>query len=532
VRLRPRLRTLLLGLSLLTFGLSWAGLVVLRVYDNQLLRQTEGELYAEAAFVTAAYREALRAEGAAPDYGVALAPAFVEALPPEGAPVGITPKLDLGADVVRAPAAPARPPSAPADAVAVAAGRRVGPVLVDAKPVALSGTRILDPHGVVVATSGEERGMSLGDREEVRRALAGEVVALVRRRISSDRRPPRYESASRETGVRVFVAMPVIDSGRVRGVAVLSRTPMTLGKAFYQDRFTLLVTALVLLVVISVVALLAAALVARPVRALIAQTRALAEGGAPPAPIPHPGTLEIAELSEAFARMARLLEQRAEYIRAFAASVSHEFKTPLAAIRGTVELLREHRADMDEAQRARFLHNLDADAARLDRLVRRLLDLARADVLQPTRERLEVGPVLEALAARARAAGREVSVVGAADAGELPMASATLEAVMENLIDNAFQHGGPGVRVTVEIQIDGGEGPGGGHLEITVRDDGAGISSANAERVFEPFFTTSRDRGGTGLGLTIVRALLRAHEATITLVPRERGAELRVRVRR
>jgi signal transduction histidine kinase len=522
MRFRPRLRTLVLALALLTFGLSWAGLIVLRVYDNQLLRQTEGELIAEAGFATASYREALRAQGAPPDYGVQIAPALAETLAPAGKPLGLKARLALGADVVRPPAEPARPPEVPADPLAVAAGRRVTPLLAAAKPIALSGVRVVDARGVVVASSGLEEGTSIAHREEVRRALAGEAVSLMRRRISDDP-SPAYQSPSRETGVRVFVAVPVVDGDRLRGAVVMSRTPMTLGKAFYQDRYTLLVTALVLLAVISIVALLAAALIARPVRALMAQTRAIGEGAGAVAPIAHPGTREIAELSEAFARMAGLLEQRAEYIRAFAASVSHEFKTPLAAIRGTVELLREHAGSMDQGQRARFLENLDADAARLDRLVRRLLDLARADVLQPGSERVELAPALAAIAERARGEGREIAVDVAPDAGELPLAAATLEAVMDSLIDNAFQHGGPGVRVAVEARPTGD-----GRVEIVVRDDGAGISPANAERVFEPFFTTSRDRGGTGLGLTIVRSLLRAHEATIALAPTERGTELRI----
>jgi signal transduction histidine kinase len=517
----------LLALSLLTFALSWAGLVVLRVYDNQLLRQTESELYAQAGFVVAAYRQALRAADGAADDGAPLGPASPDDLydPYVGPPPGRGARLDLGGDRVRPPAEPARAPDAPADAPAAAAGRRIAPVLVAAKALALSGTRVVDARGVVVASSGEEVGLSLAHREEVRRALAGEEVSLMRRRVS-DEPWHAYASASRNTGVRVFVAVPIVDGGRVRGAAILSRTPMTLGKAFYQDRYTLLVTALVLLAVISIAALLAAAFVARPVRALIAQTRAIAEGTGKVAPIARPGTAEIAQLSEAFARMAGLLEQRAQYIRAFAASVSHEFKTPLAAIRGTVELLREHIATMDEAQRARFLDNLDADADRLDRLVRRLLDLARADVLAPGRERVAVGPALEAVAARARAGGRELVVRAPSDGGELPMASATFEAVMENLVDNAFQHGGAGVRVEIEAYDDGGA------LAIAVRDDGHGISDANAERVFEPFFTTSRDRGGTGLGLTIVRALLRAHGATIELAPSARGTSLLIRAPR
>jgi signal transduction histidine kinase len=520
----PRLRTLLLGLSLLTFALSWAGLIVLRVYDNQLLRQTEGELLAEAGFVTAAYRQALRAEAAPADYGVELAPAVVEALEHDRENVGLRPKLDLGSDVVRPPAERARPAGSPPDALALAAGLRVAPVLVSAKRIALSGTRVVDFRGVVVASSGEEQGQSLAHREEVGRALRGEVVSLVRRRISDEPRPA-YESASRETGVRVFVAVPILDGDRLRGAALLSRTPMTLGKAFYQDRYTLLVTALVLLAVVTIAALLAAAFVARPVRALIAQTRAIAEGVTPVAPLARPGTREIAQLSEAFVRMAALLEQRAQYIRAFAASVSHEFKTPLAAIRGTVELLREHMSAMDEIQRRRFLENLDADAARLDRLVRRLLDLARADVLAPGSERVAVAPALEAFAARAREAGREVAARAASDVGDLAMAPATLEAVLENLADNAYQHGGPGVRVDIQARTDGDD------VVLTVRDDGTGISAANTDRVFEPFFTTSRDRGGTGLGLTIVRALLRAHGATITLLPSERGTAFEIRAR-
>jgi signal transduction histidine kinase len=522
VRFRPRLRTLLLALSLLTFALSWAGLIVLRVYDNQLLRQTESELLAEAGFVAGAYREALRAEGAGEGYGAALTPAALVAASSSVALAATRPRLDLGSDQVRPGAEPARPPSTPPDAWALAAGRRVTPVLSAAKPIALSGIRVVNADGTVVASSGEELGQSLAHREEVRRALAGEVVSLMRRRVSDHPNPP-YQSASRETGVRVFVAMPVIEAGRVDGAVVLSRTPMTLGKAFYQDRYTLLVTALVLLAVISLVALLAAAFVARPVRALIAQTRAIGEGASAVAPIAHPGTREIAQLSEAFARMAKLLDQRGQYIRAFAASVSHEFKTPLAAIRGTVELLREHLGSMDDAQRQRFLDNLDADAARLDRLVRRLLDLARADVAQPTRERVALGTALEAVAARARAEGRAVTVAAPADA-QLTMAPATLEAVLENLIDNAFQHGGPDVHVAIEARQDADGG-----VEVAVSDDGPGISAANAVQVFEPFFTTSRDRGGTGLGLTIVRALLHAHDATIALAPAERGATLVVR---
>ena len=76
-------------------------------------------------------------------------------------------------------------------------------------------------------------------------------------------------------------------------------------------------------------------------------------------------------MSQSFSEMARSLEHRSEYIRNFAAHVSHEFKTPLTAIQGAIELLEEHSHDMPAEQRARFLHNISLDAERLKRLVDR-----------------------------------------------------------------------------------------------------------------------------------------------------------------
>jgi len=548
--LRPRLRTLFLALNAATFLLSWGGLVVFRVYDNQLVRQTEAQLIAEGAVVAAAYARALRDQGAAgdPDYGLALPAERAPLFDPAQALRPVLARLDLGADEVRPPAEPPHPRAGAAgDARAAAAGRGLSPVLAEAKRVALAGIRVVDFTGTVVATSNEELGFGLEHREEVRRALAGEAVSLLRRRIS-DEPPPKYDSMSRETGVRVFVALPVVDGGRVWGAVVLSRTPMTLGKAFYQDRRSLLVTALILVGVLSLVALAAAAFIARPLRALVRQTEAIA-AGAPAASVraAGPGTREVAQLSEAFARMATLLEQRAEYIRAFAASVSHEFKTPLAAIQGTVELLREHLPTMSEGERERFLGNLAADAERLERLVRRLLDLARADVAAaPGAARSDAVTVAAAIADRYRADGRRVTVVipppplppvGAGalatpaaappPAPPVRMAPESLEAVLTNLVDNAVHHGGRAADVAVEIAV-APAGGGRAAVAIDVRDDGAGISPANAARIFEPFFTTARDRGGTGLGLTIVRALVRAHDGEVTLVPQERGACFRV----
>jgi len=90
------------------------------------------------------------------------------------------------------------------------------------------------------------------------------------------------------------------------------------------------------------------------------------------------------------------------------------------------------------------------------------------------------------------------------------------------LVSNAAQHGGPGVRVRIRASASDGR------VRIAVKDSGAGISEANRARVFDAFFTTARERGGTGMGLTITRSMLRVFGATLELSPptSEGGAEL------
>ena len=266
----------------------------------------------------------------------------------------------------------------------------------------------------------------------------------------------------------------------------------------------------------------------RPLQALVRQAqRATAGEKGAVMPLAHPVTQEVAELSQAVTTMAQHLEQRADYIRTFAAHVSHEFKTPLAAIRGAVELLRDHFDTMTAAERERFLGNLDQDAARLERLVRRLLELARADVMQASAtDRAEVAAVLRRLAARYQDAGFKVAVVEPLPSVSVAMAEEVLESILSNLLDNARQHGGDAASVTGAVAGSGADTV----LRIEISDNGPGISAANAARVFEPFFTTARAQGGTGLGLAVVKALVTAHRGAIELLDSAAGTRLRIQV--
>ena len=165
----------------------------------------------------------------------------------------------------------------------------------------------------------------------------------------------------------------------MRGAVILSRTPMTLGKAFYPDRYYFLVTALVQLArAVLVLSIIVARVVIRPVRALAERkTSAIADGRdqLDGKPLPRARLLEISALRgpRIYPEWGISLQERAQAIRAFAANVSHEFKTPLTSLAATVELLQDRLATMEPAQRTRFLDILAADVVRLNLLVDRLL---------------------------------------------------------------------------------------------------------------------------------------------------------------
>src|SRR6202011_5975920 len=300
---------------------------------------------------------------------------------------------------------------------------------------------------------------------------------------------------------------------------MLSRTPRTLADALYGKRWHLIALAALLLGSIGGLSALGTFAISRPMRAVTDQAKRTAEGerGAI-SPVAGPTVREVAELSEALSRMARTLEDRADYIRGFAAHVSHEFKTPLTTIRGTVELLQEHFDSMSQEERARFLRNLEGEAERLARLVSRLLDLARADVAPGAEHARTLAAALIArVAERYRESGLALDV-SASETLTLAIAEEALEMILVNLIENAFQHAGSQARVAVSLRRQGDV------AALVVSDDGPGISIANAARIFTPFFTTARKHGGTGLGLPIVQSLARVHGGAVALLPSSKGA--------
>jgi len=521
-----RLRTILLVVMLSVLVLPIASVFLFRFYENELVRRTEEQLISQAAVMASTYRELIGQSTVKPFSSIKKASGRRVSAPYY---TPIDPKLDLAKDKVLPRREDARSAPVAPNPNAQRAGQRMHNILLETQRVTLAGMRILDANGTVVSGRSEV-GLSLSHVDEVKTALKGRYKAVIRERVSDEPQPP-LASISRGTGIRVFIAYPILNNRQVHGVVYLSRTPQNILKHMYQIRGKLLFLGLILVVVAGSLVLFISARLSRPIRDLIKQTQKVTQGEQQTVePLHQPGTYELAKLSNSFAEMSEALHERSTYIDRFASHVSHEFKTPLTAMQGALELLQEHADDMPAEQRKRFLANLYEDTQRLRRLVNRLLEQARADALQPANERTDLYPILRVLKSSYQERGLLIDYKQhtASDNAEedstlfLNIASVALETVLSNLFENSLQHGAKSV--TVEVDQDQST------AMIMVQDDGTGISKANQENVFTPFFTTKRDNGGTGLGLGIVQALLQTWKGSISYQTSEQGACFELRL--
>ena len=211
----------------------------------------------------------------------------------------------------------------------------------------------------------------------------------------------------------------------------------------------------------------------------------------------------------------------------FIANASHELRTPLASLKGFIETLRGP-ARNDSAARERFLSIMEAQAARMARILDDLLSLSRIEMRVHVAPEGEaelsgiVGAVTKSLQPLADEARIAVRFAPGAERFVVRGDRDELEQVFQNLIHNAIKYGREGGKVDVDISRR--EKRDGGHIAIAVADDGPGIAEEHLPRLTERFYrvdtATSRERGGTGLGLAIVKHILTRHRGELDIASR------------
>lgn len=493
---RPSLVTLIAVVVSTLIALPLIGLMTARLTSNQFVRETESSLLSQAAIMAQIFANEYRQHSNGVLQGQVLSAELTRFYSQKfhHKPVSLTTKRNM--------ILPERPNAMPTGVDVSPLYKQIGTVFsqlaTDAQRTSLAGYQAVDIHANIIGGIGALDG-GFAHIPEVQSALRGETISLLRYRSDKNRRHP-IVSISRDTGFRVSVAMPVVIENHVVGAVYLTRTPNNLRSFLYRERQTLYWVAGSILLAGFVVGLLLWRLLANPIRELQSQSERVATGQmASMKPLKHYGTKETAHLGQSIVSMSNKLKQRSDSLQSYTAHVTHELKSPLTSIIGAIELLEQSGDRMDTKARQKFYQNIQSDGTRMTRLLDDLRHLAAADMTATSGQSL-----LSEVLINCQAEFPDLDIqYNDLEGVTLLIGPHDLQVILTHLAQNALQN------KATELQFSFHDN------RLSIRDNGRGISQANIDKIFQPFFTTHRDDGGTGMGLAIVQSTLNSYGAHI-----------------
>lgn len=358
--------------------------------------------------------------------------------------------------------------------------------------------------------------------EETKLAFAEYRAAVSSERALLERGHPEYATRLSETSARA--ASDRVDGGLNRlGEATEAAVEHSKAEAAHLEArtWTAVVVALVVAVVAALVSAAAIAVrITRSVRRLLIATAAIAEGRFQH-PVPIESADEIADLARSFNSMAARLHEVEAMKEDLYSTISHELRSPLTSVREAAHLLHEGVPGPLTAKQARLVLIIEHSTDRLLRLVNQVLDLARLRVgLLPLERRwfdLDRAAARAVDELRLQADERGIALHRETSPGTFGMFGDEdrLVQVMINLISNGIRFTPTEGMVTVRLIDIGPE------IEIQVEDTGSGIPAEELPFVFDRFRQAHPGRGGAGLGLAIVRAMVEAHGGRVSVESQE-----------
>lgn len=370
---------------------------------------------------------------------------------------------------------------------------------------------VADAAGTVVFDSdgGTREGQDYSRYNDVYLATRGEYGVRASREDPEDSRSTVF-----------YIAAPVHHEGKLIGTLTVSRPERAMAPFAEESRGLVIRSSLRTGVVVFLVAALWAYFVLHPIRSLTRRALAIAEGRQ--TTVPETGFAGLRTLSRALERMRAELEGR-HYVENYVRALTHELKSPLAAIRGAAELVDER---MPEEKRRRFLDLIVAETTRSEEMVRRLVHLAEIEgrTSLEKRETFDLAAIVRDCVAELASVAetREIEVVlsGCVEAAPIEGDPLMARIALRNLLGNAIDFSPAGGRVEVEVE----RGVAG--AELRVLDRGPGVPDYAKNRVFERFYSLKNEvtgRKGSGIGLSLVKAAMDLHGGEASLENREGG---------
>lgn len=322
----------------------------------------------------------------------------------------------------------------------------------------------------------------------------------------------------------LYVAAPVMIGTHVAGVLAVGKPTGNINDFLENAKAAVFKRSIVAAVLALVLTILALFFITRPLDRLNRYVKSISKGEDEQRP--SLGSSDLAEMGKAFEKIRADLAAK-EYVESYVQSLTHEIKSPVAAIAGAAELLQED--NVPKAQQQRFFNNIRAEANRIQTLVERMLRLSAlehrdsldkpahinlCDLVDKTLQRFE--PEIKK---------REIRITTDFEKGCQCLADAFLvsQAVM-NLLQNAVEFSPLGGGIHIALK---GEGK---FVQIAVTDQGPGIPDFAADKIFNRFFSTQRPdthKKSTGLGLNFVMEIAKLHGGTVTVKNRSRATGAR-----
>jgi two-component system sensor histidine kinase CreC len=371
---------------------------------------------------------------------------------------------------------------------------------------------VTDAQGIVrFDTQREATGQDFSRWNDVARALRGEYGA---------RSSPANPYAP-DTATVMHVAAPIRDGDRIIGALSVSRPNERLEPYIQRSQQRILRWSWALLGLSLAIGVLFSWWIARSLSRLRGYANAVARGDRAPLPVLGrlSGSTEFTELAQALERMRLQLEDKA-YVESYVHTLTHELKSPLAAIRGAAELLQE---DLSAGDRHRFTDNIQRQAERLRQLVDKLLELAHVEQMRGLNSREPVDlsaltrELLQRMEPRIRLKHLRVNDE-LAHGMQVPGDPFLIGQALQNLLDNAIDFSPIHGELRLRLRRDGD------HMEWSVKDQGTGIPEYARERIFERFYSLPRGEGqdkGSGLGLCLVREVSELHAGQLRIANAE-----------